>query len=271
MASIPAIKLENVTKTFEIFGSGGERKTTLRESLLERAGFKAKAMAPESARFYTAISEVSLSIAPGERVVVVGKNGAGKSTLLRLMAGLTRPSSGQVVTKGRIACLFGLGNGIDSTLSGRENVYLYGALVGLRRREITEKFDRIVDFSGVGDFIDVPVKYYSSGMTARLAFSVATEVRPDILMLDEVLAVGDVDFQVRCLERMREVMRQGCAVVIVSHAGDQILEFCERGLLLDRGRIVHDGALAKVLKSYHGQKKVPFGHGEGPIVEGTSV
>jgi lipopolysaccharide transport system ATP-binding protein len=197
-----------------------------------------------------ALRDVSFSVEPGEVVGIVGRNGAGKSTLLKILSRITRPSEGTAEFRGRIGSLLEVGTGFHPELTGRDNVYLNGAILGMRRSEIARKFDAIVDFSGVRDFIDTPVKRYSSGMYVRLAFAVAAHLEPEILVVDEVLAVGDAAFQRQCLGRMQEVSNEGRTILFVSHNMPAITRLCSRAVLLASGRVVDDGPADRVVAKY---------------------
>ena len=198
-----------------------------------------------------ALRDLSLTLARGDTLGLVGRNGAGKTTTLRLVAGITRPSRGQVMTHGRVASLLNVGAGFHPELSGRENVFLNGVILGLSRHEVKARYDAIVDFAGLdGVFMDTPVKHYSSGMYARLAFSVAVHVEPDVLLVDEVLAVGDEAFQLRCLERIEALRRQGAAILFVSHDMPAIERMCSRVLWLDHGCLVMAGTPGPVVAAY---------------------
>ena len=199
-----------------------------------------------------ALDAVSLAIAAGESVGVVGRNGAGKSTLLKVVSRVLTPASGTVAVGGRVAPLLELGAGFDHELTGLENVYLNGLLLGRTRAEITVVRDAIVDFSGLGTFIDSPVRSWSNGMRARLGFAIATAWMPEILLIDEVLAVGDAAFMRQCEDRLAEFRRRGTTVVLVSHDLDAIRDACTRCLWLDRGRVVADGAPGEVIARYLG-------------------
>ena len=190
---------------------------------------------------FTAVDDVSLSIQAGTTVGLMGANGSGKSTLLKLIGGIVSPSAGIIETRGRMAALLELGAGFHPDLSGRENVYLNASILGLTRDQIDEQFDAIVAFSGIGDFIDTAVKFYSSGMYVRLAFAVAVHTDPDILLVDEVLAVGDEAFQRKCMERIAQFREEGCTIILVSHSAQQVAELCDRGIVLSDGKVVFDG------------------------------
>jgi ABC-2 type transport system ATP-binding protein len=195
---------------------------------------------------------VDLTVSRGESVALLGRNGSGKSTVLRLIAGIYRATAGTVETSGRITAVIELGAGFHPELTGAENIALYAAVLGLTRKELAERYDEIVEFAAIPDLPDTPLKYYSSGMEARLAFSVAVCLQPDILLLDEVLAVGDQGFRERCLERLRQYHARGGTLVLVSHELEQLRALCTRGVWLEEGRIVMDGAIDAVLARYRG-------------------
>jgi lipopolysaccharide transport system ATP-binding protein len=197
-----------------------------------------------------ALSDVSFSVKQGEILGIIGKNGAGKSTLLKILSRVTAPTNGQIKVKGRIASLLEVGTGFHPELTGRENIFLNGAILGMRRTEIISKFDEIVAFAEVERFIDTPVKRYSSGMYVRLAFAVAAHLEPEILIIDEVLAVGDMAFQKKCLGRMSEVAHGGRTVLFVSHNLEAVRKLCSRGVLMERGRLVADGRVDTILSRY---------------------
>jgi len=197
-----------------------------------------------------ALRDVSFEIKSGETVGIIGSNGAGKSTLLKILSRITQPSRGTAVVNGRVSSLLEVGTGFHADLTGRENVYLNGAILGMSRNEIDRKFDDIVEFSDVAKFIDTPVKRYSSGMTLRLAFSVAAHLEPEILMVDEVLAVGDIRFQKKCLGKMGEVASQGRTVLYVAHNMPAISRLCQRAILMGNGQVVQDGPVHEVISTY---------------------
>lgn len=203
-------------------------------------------------RFY-ALRGATFRIDHGESVALIGHNGAGKTTLLSLLAGVAFPDSGRIQVNGRIAALLELGSGFHPDLTGRENVYLNAALLGLTKRQVDERYDEIVEFSGVGEFMDATLRTYSSGMVMRLAFAVAANVDPDILIIDEVIAVGDRNFQLKCLEKIHEFRAKGKTMVCVSHASTTIQELCDRALWLDHGEIMLDGPIGDVVAAYQGQ------------------
>jgi len=197
-----------------------------------------------------AIRDVSFDVKPGEVLGIVGGNGAGKSTLLKILSRITEPTEGTATVRGRVGSLLEVGTGFHPELTGRENIFLNGAILGMRRAEIARKFDEIVAFAGVERFIDTAVKYYSSGMYVRLAFAVAAHMEPEILIVDEVLAVGDAHFQKKCIGKMDDVSRQGRTILFVSHNLDALQRLCSRGLLLERGLVVADGAMDDVVAKY---------------------
>jgi lipopolysaccharide transport system ATP-binding protein len=197
-----------------------------------------------------ALRKISFSVAQGEVLGIIGRNGAGKSTLLKILARITEPSTGRAEIRGKVSSLLEVGTGFHPELTGRDNVYLNGTILGMKKREVDRKFDEIVDFSGVEKFIDTPVKRYSSGMKVRLAFSVAAFLEPDILIIDEVLAVGDADFQRKCLDTMKEVGSSGRTVLFVSHNMPAVTRLCNRTILLEGGRITADGPSGEVVTRY---------------------
>ena len=199
---------------------------------------------------FWALKKVSFEVKPGEALGVIGPNGAGKSTLLKILNRILRPNRGTVAVRGRVGALIETSAGFHPDLTGRENVFLQGAIMGMRRPEIAEKFDRIVDFSGISEFIDTPVKRYSSGMNARLGFSIAAHLEPDVLLVDEVLSVGDFQFQKRAFARLQELLSGHMAVVVVSHQLNRIVEICSRAILLQRGEIAHSGPARECVGVY---------------------
>ena len=199
---------------------------------------------------FWALRDLSFEIPPGRTVGVIGPNGSGKSSLLGLVAGTITPTTGFVRTQGRVSSLLELGAGFHPDLSGRENIFLNAALLGIAREDVRRRLDHIIAFSGLSDFMDMPVKHYSSGMYVRLGFAVATELNPDILLIDEVLAVGDIAFQLKCLDRIRDFQRRGKTLLLVSHALQTVEEFCHEALLLHQGRLVARGAPPEVILTY---------------------
>lgn len=229
------IRFENVSKNYSIRNS-----LSFKDFLLGIAGHRV-----ESTQV-SALDDVSFSIRDGEAVALLGHNGSGKSTSLKLLSGVLRPSSGVIRARGRMAPLLELGSGFHPDLTGRENIYLNGGILGIPRVEIRRNFDAIVEFAGVETFIDTPLKFYSSGMSVRLGFSIAVHIQPDILLVDEVLAVGDAEFQKKSLDRMRQFKDDGATIVFVTHSRKLAEDFCDRGLLLEHGRLVFDGDVREV-------------------------
>lgn len=203
---------------------------------------------------FWALKDINLEIEKGSKLGVMGRNGAGKSTLLKILSNITEPTTGKITINGSIASLLEVGTGFHPELSGRENVFLNGAILGMKRTEIQRKFDEIVDFSEIEKFIDTPVKRYSSGMQVRLAFAVASHLEPDILILDEVLAVGDVTFQKKCLKKMDTISKSGTTVVFVNHGIDAIKQFCNQAIVLDKGCLVLNTTdINKAIEVYTGE------------------
>lgn len=196
------------------------------------------------------MDKVSFDVEEGEVVGIIGRNGAGKSTLLKILSRITEPSSGSARYTGRVASLLEVGTGFHGEMTGRENIFLNGSLYGLTRKEIASKVDSIIEFAQINEFIDTPVKRYSSGMFVRLAFAVASHLEPEILIIDEVLAVGDVDFQKRCISKMGEINKSGKTILIVSHNMATIGSFCTRCILIDKGKIIHDGSVDQGISKY---------------------
>jgi len=241
-----AIRVRNLGKEYRI-GAHPRTYKTLRERITSALTFRRSGSNPPdpngaSERLFWAVRDVSFEIPEGEVVGVIGRNGAGKSTLLKLISRITEPSEGEIELTGRVGSLLEVGTGFHPELTGRENIYMNGAILGMARAEIVRKFDAIVDFAEVEKFIDTPVKHYSSGMYLRLAFAVAAHLEPEILIVDEVLAVGDAAFQKKCLGKMDEVSRQGRTVLFVSHNMVAVEKLCSRGIVMDQGRVVFDGA-----------------------------
>jgi lipopolysaccharide transport system ATP-binding protein len=225
-----------------------ERYFALRDVLARAISFRRGPKKQQD--FVWAVRDVNLDVAQGEVVGLIGRNGAGKSTLLKLLSRITRPTSGYAELRGRVGSLLEVGTGFHPELTGRENIYLSGAILGMTKREIDAKRDAIVDFSGVGRFLDTPLKHYSSGMQMRLAFAVAAHLETEILLVDEVLAVGDLEFQKKCLGKMQEVSDSGRTIVFVSHQMNQIRRLCERVVWFDAGRLRKDGPCHQVLADY---------------------
>ena len=259
MMSDRAIRVEHLSKDYRI-GARRQAYRTLRDTVsgavlapfrrvhrLWQGGASGAAGLSET---FWALRDVSFEIRRGEVVGLIGRNGAGKSTLLKILSQITEPSIGKVSLYGRAGSLLEVGTGFHGELTGRENIYLNGAILGMRRSEVRKKFDEIVDFAEVEQFIDTPVKHYSSGMYLRLAFAVAAHLEPEILLVDEVLAVGDARFQRKCLQKMQDVGQEGRTVVFVSHNMPAITRLCQRALLLEDGQLQHDGPAPQVVGAY---------------------
>ncbi len=257
----PAIRVEGLGKKYVIRHQSEGRYQTLRNALsgaVRRAGHLLVnrlrgLLAPPSPRWeeFWALRDVSFEVQPGEVVGIVGRNGAGKSTLLKLLSRITAPSCGRIRTRGRIASLLEVGTGFHPELTGRENISLNGAILGMSRKETARRFDEIVDFAGIEKFLDMPVKYYSSGMYMRLAFSVAAHLEPDILVIDEVLAVGDLQFQKKCLDRMDHVSKSGRTILFVSHNMQAVRSLCQRCLLLSDGKLIREESPSEIIAEYY--------------------
>lgn len=200
---------------------------------------------------FWALKDISFNLKRGQTMGLIGRNGAGKTTLLRILNGLIKPDQGRVEVRGRMQALIALGVGFNPLLTGRENIYINAAVLGISKKEVERRFDEIVDFSGIEEFIDTPVKNYSSGMVVRLGFAVAINMEPDILLIDEVLAVGDANYQRKCFAKMKELLNKGTAVILVSHNAPAILSFCEIGLLIDHGKMLDCGDIFSVMRLYN--------------------
>ncbi|MGH8601294.1 MAG: ABC transporter ATP-binding protein [Gammaproteobacteria bacterium] len=258
MSSDIAISVRNLTKTYRIFGHPGDR---IKQALtLGRVPFH---------REFTALKDVSFDIKKGETVGIIGRNGSGKSTLLQLLCGILKPSSGSVTVNGRVSALLELGAGFNPEFTGRENVYFQGALMGFTKRQMDERFDDIAAFADIGEFIDQPVRMYSSGMFVRLAFAVAIHMEPEILVVDEALGVGDFAFQRKCFQRINSIREGGGAVLLVTHAVEQVAHFCDRALLLSEGVLISGGATSTVLAHY--VKAMTAAGGEAAITTAPKV
>jgi teichoic acid transport system ATP-binding protein len=250
MSSDVVVRLDHLAKCYRIYDKPQDR--------LKQALWRGRK------RFYQefwALREISFSVTRGETIGIIGQNGSGKSTLLQIIAGTVTPTAGTSEVQGRVAALLELGAGFNPEFTGRENVYLNATILGLAREEIDARYQDIVAFAEIGEFIDQPVKTYSSGMYMRLAFAVAVSVEPNILLVDEALAVGDVRFQSKCVDRMRQIQRQGTTILFVSHALDHIKRFCLRCLWLDGGRLVLDGEASWVADRYLGHMMLPGSNG----------
>lgn len=262
------IRIENLSKKYIIGHQKQERYTTLRDVLANGAKrftdklchpFAAKENGPTLEEFW-ALKDVSFDIQQGDRVGIIGRNGAGKSTLLKILSRITEPTSGKISIRGRVASLLEVGTGFHPELTGRENIFLNGAILGMSKAEIKKKFDEIVAFAEVEKFLDTPVKRYSSGMYVRLAFAVAAHLEPEILIVDEVLAVGDAQFQKKCLGKMQDVSTQGRTVLFVSHNMGAINALCNKGILLQMGQVVADSTVESVLARYLQRSTAGGGH-----------
>jgi lipopolysaccharide transport system ATP-binding protein len=250
----PIIDVSHLSKEYEL-GQSIHREN-LREFLVRNlnplAWGKKLAKKSKQSRKFWALDDVSFEVAQGDVVGILGRNGAGKSTLLKIISKVTDPTKGSITLRGRLGSLLEVGTGFHPELTGRENVYLNGAILGMSKAEIDGCFDAIVDFSEIGKFLDVPVKRYSSGMYLRLAFAVAAHLNTEILIADEVLAVGDVAFQRKCLRKMSEVARQGRTVLFVSHNMSAVADLCSRGIVLDSGKLTFDGSAKQAIQLYIG-------------------
>ena len=273
-----AVRVEGLGKEYRL-GAQPERYSTLRDRLnkLPSALFKAlrgRGERSEQNPPFWALKDVSFEVRPGEVVGIIGRNGAGKSTLLKILSRITEPTEGEVDIKGRVGSLLEVGTGFHPELTGRENVYLNGAILGMRRAEIARKFDDIVGFAEVEKFIDTPVKHYSSGMYMRLAFAVAAHLEPEILVVDEVLAVGDAEFQKKCLGKMSDVAKGGRTVIFVSHNMGAVQTLCTRAVLLRAGQMVQDGPVGRVLTAYLADKSAELarrGKSSQPLDDGLTL
>lgn len=237
------IEFKNVTKSYPLYhhiGSG------IKELIFNPK----RAFSLLSGRSYLAIEDISFTVEKGESVALIGRNGAGKSTSLGLVAGVLKPTSGKVNVVGRVASMLELGGGFHPELTGRENIRLNAVLLGLRRKEINARIDKIIEFSDLGEFIDEPIRVYSSGMLAKLGFSVITQVDPDVLIIDEVLAVGDISFQRKCMDTINEFKRKGVTILFVSHNMDDIEKICDRVIWIENHRLKEIGNAASVISSY---------------------
>lgn len=247
-----AIRVQELGKQYRLGGRQTSYKT-LRESLMTAAGAPIRWLKGERGAnegTFWALEDVSFEVKQGEAVGIIGRNGAGKSTLLKILSRITRPTRGRVELYGRVGSLLEVGTGFHGELTGRENIYLNGAILGMHRDEINRKFNEIVDFSGVEKFLDTAVKFYSSGMYVRLAFAVAAHLEPEILVVDEVLAVGDADFQKKCLNKMGSVAKEGRTVLFVSHNMSAVQDLCQYAFWLDSGKIVLKGETKSVVGAY---------------------
>lgn len=249
----PIIEVHNLSKKYKI-SAAQSNNPSIRELLMSpfnvlKPNKKGAINAAQDTEFW-ALKDINFTIKAGESIGIIGKNGTGKSTLLKILSRITPPTKGHAILRGRLASLLEVGTGFHHELSGRENVYFNGSILGLRKHEIDRKFDEIVDFSGIERFIDTPLKNYSTGMQLRLAFAVAAHLEPEILIIDEVLAVGDADFQKKCLGKMDEVSRSGRTVIFVSHNMAALKSICQRGIFLQKGQLIYDGNIHQTIDNY---------------------
>lgn len=283
------ISVDNLSKCYLVgHQSGPQRYQSLRENLVRHGknfGRKAvdmfrgrQVVQGDEVEEFWALKEVSFEVKRGEVLGIIGRNGAGKSTLLKILSRITEPTSGRVTLRGRVASLLEVGTGFHPELTGRENVFLNGAILGMTRGEIRSKFDEIIDFAGVEKFLDTPVKRYSSGMYVRLAFAVAAHLEPEILVVDEVLAVGDAEFQKKCLGKMQDVAQGGRTVLFVSHDLSAISTLTQKCILLQEGRIVALGSTPQTIAQYHSKRasnttyvRLDIGNPSGPFIKSVSV
>jgi len=252
----PIIKVENLSKQYTISTrvESHLRYDTLRESMVTAVKKSFKRFTDnghEESETLWALKDINFEVSPGEVMGIIGHNGAGKSTLLQIMSRIIEPTSGSVQLYGQVGSLLEIGTGFHPDLTGRENVYLNGAVLGMRRKQINAKFDEIVAFAGIERFLETAVKHYSSGMYVRLAFSVAAHLNPEILIVDEVLAVGDAEFQQKCFEKMGEVIKSGRTILLVTHSMNMVVELCQNAMLIKGGRLQKMGPAEEVVHYYH--------------------
>lgn len=239
----PIIEVNGLWKEYRR-GAQQEKYLSLRDSI-----FSSLKPGGKKENFW-ALQDINFSVKPGESLAIIGKNGAGKSTLLKLLSRITPPTKGEIILRGRLTSLLEVGTGFHAELTGRENIYLNGSILGLGKQEITRQYDAIVDFSGVETFLETPLKHYSSGMQLRLAFAVAAHLEPEILVIDEVLAVGDSAFQQKCIDKMTEVSQSGRTILFVSHNIQAVKNLCSRALILEEGKLTHAGEIEYILDKY---------------------
>jgi lipopolysaccharide transport system ATP-binding protein len=248
MSSKPIISVENLGKKYRINESSmGNYRRLMEELTLWN---KKRNLAKVDEREFWALQGLNFTVAAGETIGIIGSNGSGKSTLLKILARVTWPTTGRVEIFGRVSALLEVGTGFHLELSGRENIFLSGAMLGMKKSEVTRHFDEIVEFSGVEKFLDTPVKRYSSGMFLRLAFSIMTHLRSDILIIDEILAVGDAQFQEKCIAKMQSIVREGRTLLFVSHQFGKIRSICKKTLWIKKGHLFQSGPTADVLSQY---------------------
>ncbi len=247
-----AIKIENLSKKYYI---GANKSGSLRESLVNKFNVLF-GNNNEAIEEFWALKDINFEVKQGEILGIIGKNGAGKSTILKILSKITEPTTGRIEINGRVSSLLEVGTGFHPELTGRENIYLNGTILGMSRNEVKSKFDEIVDFSGIEKFLNTPVKRYSSGMYVRLAFAVAAHLDPEILIIDEVLAVGDAEFQKKCLGKMGEVAKGGRTVIFVSHNMGSIHSLCNKTILMDKGELLIKGNTSKIIGQYLNNDKI---------------
>jgi len=251
----PVIQVRDLSKCYQIRSTTPKPYRSLREDFVDGfKGFLRGELGQAQYEDFWALKDVSFDVNQGEVVGIIGRNGAGKSTLLKILSRIVRPTSGEVVIRGRVGSLLEVGTGFHPELTGRENIFMNGAVLGMKRPEIVRKFDEIVDFAEVEKFLDTPVKFYSSGMYVRLAFAVAAHLEPEILIVDEVLAVGDAAFQKKCLGKMGDVSREGRTIVFVSHNLGAIKAICDVGVVLHHGQMLHLGSMVEAVNVYNNKK-----------------
>ena len=265
----PIIKVENLSKRYQIGGLDAGY-VTFRETLAQAIVSPLKRLRgkrPATTESFWALKDINFTVQQGEMVGLIGHNGAGKSTLLKVLSRITTPTIGRTEVYGRIGSLLEVGTGFHPDLTGRENVFLNGTILGIGRAEITRRFDEIIEFSGIEQFIDTPVKWYSSGMYLRLAFAVAAHLDTEVLIMDEVLAVGDTAFQQKCMDKMHEIREQGRTILFVSHSMSAVTRLCNRAILFDKGQMVKDGTALQVVNEYMGESLKVSSRREWPVLE----
>jgi lipopolysaccharide transport system ATP-binding protein len=274
-SEIAVIEVDNLSKRYEVYATPGDRlKEFLISPLIRRYKnfFDPKEDEFHYYRNFWALEHINFSVEPGETLGIIGRNGSGKSTLLQILAGTLSATFGQATVRGRVAALLELGSGFNPEFTGRENVYLNGQILGLTRKEVEERFEAITEFADIGDFIDQPVKTYSSGMFVRLAFAVQAHIDADVVIIDEALAVGDIFFRQKCYARLDYLRERGAAVILVSHAMSEIEQFCRRAIILDHGRLIFEGSSSEAAKHYYLLNQSPAkstaNSQAGPAVEG---
>jgi len=262
------VKFDRVSKRFRLGAGHDSLRDLLSAGIRKLVGQRSRSRRKPVIR---ALTDVDFSVQRGEALGIIGPNGAGKSTALKILAGIIRPDYGEVIVNGRLAALIEVGAGFHGDLTGRENVYLNGAILGMSRSEVRRKLDDIVAFAGLERFLDTPVKRYSSGMYARLGFSIAAHVDPDVLLVDEVLSVGDAVFRLRCMDRMNELVRNGTTLILVSHNLDQMQSVCGRAIVLDHGRMAFDGSSQDAVAHYMQAMSKTYMSHRGDLTDGGEV